>query len=154
MNRIPGWMRERTEAGERPGREGTGCSFLPAMIRSLGFLLLLGTALVGCVRTGESSTGPGGEPASAPPSGVHAASPVTSPPAGPSAPAAGSGEGSKSPSANTCREDRDCSQGKVCEDCRGEKCCVTGCRSDAQCPSGKTCKQVECITAPCPAQCV
>ncbi len=56
----------------------------------------------------------------------------------------------------TCRSDRDCPAGQVCE-LGGPGCdtpvCVTGCHESEQCGEGRVCQQVQCVTCPCPGQC-
>jgi hypothetical protein len=140
--------------------------------------LALGLALVGCVKSTEStqprSSDESGTPSQATPPAKPAPAPAKSAPA-PSAPApseappsepssdssgAGSGTGSDEGSGGGrmakpgwCKEDSDCPGGQVCEACEGEKCCVVGCHSDNQCGAGQKCRQVQCIRAPCPGMC-
>ncbi|MCH9685373.1 MAG: hypothetical protein K0V04_28315 [Deltaproteobacteria bacterium] len=63
---------------------------------------------------------------------------------------------------NDCQTDSDCGPGTVCEftfpGCTGanptEKECIPGCRNKYDCSPGTTCQTINCITCPCPAQCL
>ena len=123
--------------------------------------LILALGLTGCVKTGEPTPSPSPDAAPAPATPAQAASPGQAAPppptpveASPAAnPAPDEPRSGRIAKPNWCQEDRDCSAGKVCESCQGEKCCVLGCHSNDQCSAGQKCKQVQCIRAPCPAQC-
>ncbi|MCG8557024.1 MAG: hypothetical protein MJD61_17325 [Proteobacteria bacterium] len=54
-----------------------------------------------------------------------------------------------------CASDGECMRGLVCEGCgpAGQRC-VTGCRTAQDCRLGQQCRQIQCVTCPCPAQCV
>ena len=56
-----------------------------------------------------------------------------------------------------CIRDADCGEGEVCE-FGGALClqpvCVPGCRADADCAEGTLCTELECLTCPCPSQCL
>lgn len=63
------------------------------------------------------------------------------------------------PEDDGCDDDDDCAPGTVCEP-SGPRCslddmeCVAGCHDDADCGAGQICDNVECVTCPCPGNCI
>ncbi len=58
-----------------------------------------------------------------------------------------------------CSDDDDCGQGTVCEP-SGPICnvndmqCVAGCHADNDCANDEICNIVQCVTCPCPGECI